>query len=1009
MKRFLGFLLFLTLLLSSFPMMSFAETNDKASEQSSAEESLAGEKVFYNNGFTDGFGHASSAQPGSWNGVYGTTCTGTTDPTDPTNGVGSCMLTGSKTITKSYLNAQSTMLVSVSLYIPEPQQGSYPTEVAVALGGFRVLGLTYDGDKQLYAIKMGDTEGYAPYQSWMNLTAILTPSATDGWEKTGVCMQLTGDLETKSGESVSFLKGEKGIAYNDKKCQFSAKVDSDSVAGYYLDNFYVAEIGEFRGATVKVPSYGDGFDNVVLDGEITAKLYHVPDMETFSIENVRLVNEFGEEVPYTELRYDIGKPDRLVFSFAEDPLRAHTQFYIDFGEGVKDVYGSAMKERYYHFETLGVEGQRPIARELILPPEGGFIMPDEYNTGFRCDESELVEFGEKYGVTPRTDVKMYVITEEIAKENNYEFAYFKSDEYGLRVTATSPVYFHDFKLHATGQYGVENNGSQMLFISYATLSGALAAVFNSSRIYLDHLYVYNVPADHLKGTSYQTVVSCYFRNGGYQSPLAHADVNQISMFGAESGITKDMYMVGCRLDVPNIPYECHQSAAIFLAPERVGTYGLANYQLSHNWFNGSAGTVRLGKGLHEEGLFEYVTYAYNRIGYGYGCWAEGIGLNEDELANYGNVMCDSLDVGSIVFYNGEGERVYTLSDMKEAGSVLVNFANYTLQARDYVVFVTLKDADGNAVATFEKDGTIRRYTPYKEYATDDNKQTVTIDGKKYTVLINDPNLPLNVGETLTLSGLPEDMAGYRLEVCVSEKNGENKTILRTSALTDEGKTENEGFDRTYMVTFKDQNGNVLRYAEVYEGHAVPAGAIPNAPDVEGYTFTGWSESLSCITGNTEVQAQYREGAPTTPVLAKHTVIFKDRGGINILKLQTVTHGEAAVPPMTTPEDPGRTFIGWSADYSCITEDMVIVANYKEDQPQIDPAIEAFENAVAALASFENASLTEKYNALYTAALAFAEVVDKQAVMQGEAYQTYIAFAESYNEEARAISGDIVRH
>ena len=55
---------------------------------------------------------------------------------------------------------------------------------------------------------------------------------------------------------------------------------------------------------------------------------------------------------------------------------------------------------------------------------------------------------------------------------------------------------------------------------------------------------------------------------------------------------------------------------------------------------------------------------------------------------------------------------------------------------------------------------------------------------------------------------------------------------------------------------------------------------------------------------------------------------------------------------------------------------------------------------------QGAGLSDTYEALYEAALAFAQMEDKTAAMQSEAYANYFAFAESYNAKASAISADI---
>ena len=58
---------------------------------------------------------------------------------------------------------------------------------------------------------------------------------------------------------------------------------------------------------------------------------------------------------------------------------------------------------------------------------------------------------------------------------------------------------------------------------------------------------------------------------------------------------------------------------------------------------------------------------------------------------------------------------------------------------------------------------------------------------------------------------------------------------------------------SYVVTFLDYNGLTLGTATVKEGGTVTA---PAAPTRDGYTFKSWSSSLSNITSNRTVTAQY---------------------------------------------------------------------------------------------------------------------------------------------------------
>lgn len=121
----------------------------------------------------------------------------------------------------------------------------------------------------------------------------------------------------------------------------------------------------------------------------------------------------------------------------------------------------------------------------------------------------------------------------------------------------------------------------------------------------------------------------------------------------------------------------------------------------------------------------------------------------------------------------------------------------------------------------------------------------------------------------------------------------------------------------YTVTFKDWDGAVLKTQQVQEGYAATA---PTDPTREGYTFTGWDVPFSNITADTIVTALYQE------LSSSYTVTFRDYDG-TLLLTQTVEYGEAAVPPLP-PMRSGYIFDHWSRDFSCVTEDMTVIAVYR---------------------------------------------------------------------------------
>ena len=123
---------------------------------------------------------------------------------------------------------------------------------------------------------------------------------------------------------------------------------------------------------------------------------------------------------------------------------------------------------------------------------------------------------------------------------------------------------------------------------------------------------------------------------------------------------------------------------------------------------------------------------------------------------------------------------------------------------------------------------------------------------------------------------------------------------------------------TYTVTFVDKDGKEISKVEVEEGKAAKA---PDAPVVEGYKFTGWDKEFTNVTSDLEVKALYEELAK------KYTVTFVDKDGKEISKVE-VEEGKAATAP-SAPKVDGFNFTGWDKEFTNVTSDLVVKAQYEE--------------------------------------------------------------------------------
>ncbi len=121
-------------------------------------------------------------------------------------------------------------------------------------------------------------------------------------------------------------------------------------------------------------------------------------------------------------------------------------------------------------------------------------------------------------------------------------------------------------------------------------------------------------------------------------------------------------------------------------------------------------------------------------------------------------------------------------------------------------------------------------------------------------------------------------------------------------------------EKSYKVTFKDSNGNVLQEVEVVKGSEATG---PSITPPEGYEFVGWSSNVSCVTSDLEV----------TPVfeVIKLNVVFKDLEG-NVISSVVVDYNTNATAP-NVPAIEGKTFTGWDKSLENIKEDLEVKPIY----------------------------------------------------------------------------------
>ena len=165
------------------------------------------------------------------------------------------------------------------------------------------------------------------------------------------------------------------------------------------------------------------------------------------------------------------------------------------------------------------------------------------------------------------------------------------------------------------------------------------------------------------------------------------------------------------------------------------------------------------------------------------------------------------------------------------------------------------------------------------------------------------------GATATLTVTPNE--GYHF-VQWSDGNTDNpRTMTIISDITLSAKFA----INVYSVRFLDWNGTEIKVESVEYQSAATA---PADPTREGYTFMGWDKDFSKVTEDMTITAQYQ--------INRYQVRFLDYDGTE-LKTDSVEYQSAATAP-SNPYRQGHTFIGWDKDFTSITSDLDIYAQYE---------------------------------------------------------------------------------
>jgi uncharacterized repeat protein (TIGR02543 family) len=202
--------------------------------------------------------------------------------------------------------------------------------------------------------------------------------------------------------------------------------------------------------------------------------------------------------------------------------------------------------------------------------------------------------------------------------------------------------------------------------------------------------------------------------------------------------------------------------------------------------------------------------------------------------------------------------------------------------------------DGNGSIRFEDNSNLY-YVGVRAYSGNSNIHTPTILPTQ-AAANNTPGLWMNMNNNTLIS--PQTDGNYKLSW------GDTREL-----------------QAAYAVSFVDYDGTSLKSDTVICGNSATP---PSDPTRAGYTFTGWDTDVDSIVQYLTVTAQYTQNTVTN-----YTIVFKDYDG-TVLSTQTVAENSSANPP-PTPTRTGYTFTGWDTNFSNVTSNLTVTAQYSIQQ------------------------------------------------------------------------------
>ncbi len=259
---------------------------------------------------------------------------------------------------------------------------------------------------------------------------------------------------------------------------------------------------------------------------------------------------------------------------------------------------------------------------------------------------------------------------------------------------------------------------------------------------------------------------------------------------------------------------------------------------------------------------------------------------------------------TVVFQNVKGEELQsekvdynaTVSSVPEAPGVEgCHFTGWTdTESETLLLTEEVKAAHVKGDVTYKATYEINKYTVrFLDY----DETVISTQSVDWGKGVSAPADPTREGWTFT-GWSPADYSSVKADMDITAQYSKDAVV--------------------YTVTFVDWDDTKIIDIKVVEGNDATA---PSDPTRDGYKFNGWDKTFTNVTSDLTVKATY--------TILTFTVTFVDYDD-TVLGTQTVDWSDDAVAP-SDPEREGYDFIGWDKDFTNVTSDLTVTAQYKKKE------------------------------------------------------------------------------